>query len=167
MFEFGTSIRAPASNLQGSLKWSTIQIEQVRDGYNRMAGGKSRNRFLESPSGTFVCFHNTISLNPKESAPSIESTCLLVASILTLCACNKPQVSPRDRATATPTPTPRVANQGTVYLLRRVAVATETVSTPTRQNKLKVVEIASGNYWFNSYRDLRSRRSISGIRQTN
>jgi hypothetical protein len=70
---------------------------------------------------------------------------LLVASILTLCACKKPQVSPQGSATATPTPTPRVANQGTVYLLRRVAVATEhSLYGLAPGTELKVIEDRRG-----------------------
>jgi hypothetical protein len=81
----------------------------------------------------------------KESAPSMKARVLLVASILTLCACKKPQVSPQGSATATPTPTPRVANQGTVYLLRRVAVATEhSLYGLAPGTELKVIEDRRG-----------------------
>ena len=68
---------------------------------------------------------------------------LLLASILALCACNKPQVSAQ--GTATPTSTPRMATHGTAYLLRRVAVATEdSLYGLAPGTELKVIEERRG-----------------------
>ena len=70
---------------------------------------------------------------------------LVLASILTLCACNKPQVSSQGSSTATPASTPRVATQGTAYLLRRVAVATEeSLYGLAPGTELKVIEERHG-----------------------
>ncbi len=81
-----------------------------------------RNGFLESPLGAIgLLSKRDIVKLQRESAPSVKARVLLLASILTLCACNKPQGS----AIATPTPTPRVATEATAYLLQRVAVATQ------------------------------------------
>ena len=66
---------------------------------------------------------------------------LLLASILALCACNKPQVSAQ--GTATPTSTPRMATHA--YLLRRVAVATEdSLYGLAPGTELKVIEELRG-----------------------
>ncbi len=73
---------------------------------------------------------------------------LLFASILNLYACNKPPVSPQQSEIATPTPTPRMASQETVYLLRRVAVATEdSLYGLEPGTELKVIEERPGKLW--------------------
>jgi hypothetical protein len=70
---------------------------------------------------------------------------LLLAGMLTVCGCSKPQISPQDSAQATPAPAPRLAPQGTVYLLRRVAVATEnSLYGLAEGSEVKVIEERSG-----------------------
>ena len=55
----------------------------------------------------------------------MQARMLLLAGVLSVCGCSKPQVSPEESTIETPAPAPRRASKGTVYLLRRVAVATE------------------------------------------
>ena len=55
----------------------------------------------------------------------MQARILLLAGILVVSGCGKPQVPLQESAAATPIPKPRLARQGTVYLLRRVAVTTE------------------------------------------
>jgi hypothetical protein len=70
---------------------------------------------------------------------------LLLAGMLTVCGCSKPQISPQDSAQATPAPAPRLAPQGTVYLLRRVAIATEnSLYGLAEGSEVKVIEERSG-----------------------
>jgi hypothetical protein len=70
---------------------------------------------------------------------------LLLAGMLIVCGCSKPQISPEDSAQATPAPAPRLAPQGTVYLLRRVVVATEnSLSGLAEGSEVKVIEERSG-----------------------
>ena len=55
----------------------------------------------------------------------MQARILLLAGILVASGCGKPQVPLQESAVATPIPKPRLAREGTVYLLRRVAVTTE------------------------------------------
>ena len=75
----------------------------------------------------------------------MQARILLLAGMLIVCGCSKPQISPQDSAQATPAPAPRLAPQGTVYLLRRVAVATEnSLYGLAEGSEVKVIEERSG-----------------------
>ena len=75
----------------------------------------------------------------------MQARILLLAGMLIVSGCSKPQVSPQDSAAATPAPAPRLAPEGTVYLLRRVAVATEnSLYGLAEGSEVKVVEERSG-----------------------
>jgi len=75
----------------------------------------------------------------------MQARILLLAGMLIVSGCSKPQVSPQDSAAATPAPAPRLAPEGTVYLLRRVAVATEnSLYGLAEGSEVKVIEERSG-----------------------
>jgi hypothetical protein len=75
----------------------------------------------------------------------MQARILLLAGMLIVCGCSKPQISPQDSAQATPAPAPRLAPQGTVYLLRRVAIATEnSLYGLAEGSEVKVIEERSG-----------------------
>jgi hypothetical protein len=75
----------------------------------------------------------------------MQARILLLAGMLIVSGCSKPQVSPQESAAATPAPAPRLAPDGTVYLLRRVAVATEnSLYGLAEGSELKVIEERSG-----------------------
>jgi hypothetical protein len=75
----------------------------------------------------------------------MQARILLLAGMLIVSGCSKPQVSPQDSAAATPAPAPRLAPEGTAYLLRRVAVATEnSLYGLAEGSELKVIEERSG-----------------------
>lgn len=75
----------------------------------------------------------------------MQARILLLAGMLIVCGCSKPQISPQDSAQATPAPAPRLAPYGTVYLLRRVAVATEnSLYGLAEGSEVKVIEERSG-----------------------
>ncbi len=77
--------------------------------------------------------------------PPMQARILLLAGMLIVSGCSKPQVSPQDSAAATPAPAPRLAPEGTVYLLRRVAVATEnSLYGLAEGSEVKVIEERSG-----------------------
>ena len=70
---------------------------------------------------------------------------LLLAGILVASGCGKPQVPLQESAVATPIPKPRLAREGTVYLLRRVAATTE--NSPygfAEGSEVNVIEERSG-----------------------
>jgi hypothetical protein len=70
---------------------------------------------------------------------------LLLVGVLNVYGCTKPQVSPQESTIATPAPTPRLASQGTVFLLRRVAVATEdSLHGLAAGSEVKVIEERPG-----------------------
>jgi DNA-binding transcriptional regulator YiaG len=71
----------------------------------------------------------------------MQTRILLVAGVLSFCGCNKPQVSPQEFAVETSAHTPGRAPEGTVYLLRRVAVATDdTLRGFAEGSEAKVIE---------------------------
>jgi len=75
----------------------------------------------------------------------MQARVLLLTGMLIVCGCGKPQVSAQDSAAATPAPAPRLAPEGTVYLLRRVAVATEnSIYGLAEGSEVKVIESRSG-----------------------
>ena len=75
----------------------------------------------------------------------MQARILLLAGMLIVSGCSKPQVSPQDSVAATPAPAPRLAPEGTAYLLRRVAVATEnSLYGLAEGSELKVIEERSG-----------------------
>ena len=75
----------------------------------------------------------------------MQARILLLAGMLIVSGCSKPQISPQDSAAATPAPAPRLAPEGTVYLLRRVAVATEnSLFGLAEGSEVKVIELRSG-----------------------
>ena len=77
--------------------------------------------------------------------PPMQARILLLAGMLIVCGCGKPQVSSQDSPAATPVPAPRLAPEGTVYLLRRVAVATEnSLFGLAEGSEVKVIELRSG-----------------------
>jgi hypothetical protein len=77
--------------------------------------------------------------------PPMQARILLLTGILIVSGCGKPQVSPQNSPAATPTPAPRLAPEGTVYLLRRVAVATEnSLFGLAEGSEVKVIEARSG-----------------------
>jgi hypothetical protein len=75
----------------------------------------------------------------------MQARILLLAGMLIVCGCGEPQVSSQDSPAATPVPAPRLAPEGTVYLLRRVAVATEdSLYGLAEGSEVKVIELRSG-----------------------